>query len=473
MTALAKLWRTTAFRVTLVNLFVISLFAFLAFGNVAWNARRAVDNEIASTIDAEIAGLAEQYNQGGLPRLIDVVQRRASQPGASLYLITNFAGQKLAGNITALAAGALQRPGVVETFYQAADDADRPRGRALVRVIVLPNGFRVVVGRDVVDRDRLISATRNAFAWSLFIVAIVGGGAGLLITRRVLRRVDSMNHAAHRIMEGNVGERLPVVGSGDEFDRLAINLNSMLDRIGDLMTGLQHVSDNIAHDLKTPLTRLRNRAEEALRTAATPDDYRRAIESCIEESDNLIRIFNALLTIARLESGQGQAAATDFDAADVIRDVVELYEPIAEEAGVELLVEAPPSLPLRASRELVRQALANLIDNAIKYGKPEPASDAEAAATADTPRISVSAAPGGKGGVEFVVADHGSGIPEADRECVVLRFERLEAARTKSGFGLGLILAAAVAKLHHGELRLEDNRPGLKVRFIVPDAPGG
>jgi len=233
------------------------------------------------------------------------------------------------------------------------------------------------------------------------------------------------------------------------------------------------VSDNIAHDLKTPLTRLRNRAEEALRTAASPDDYRRAIESCIEESDNLIRIFNALLTIARLESGQGQAAATDFDAADVIRDVVELYEPIAEEAGVELLVEAPPSLPLRASRELVGQALANLIDNAIKYGKPEPAGDVEAAATVDTPRISVSAAPGGKGGVAFVVADHGSGIPEADRERVVLRFERLEAARTKSGFGLGLSLAAAVAKLHHGELRLEDNQPGLKVRFIVPDAPGG
>lgn len=464
MTALAKLWRTTAFRITLVNLFVISLFAFLAFGYVAWNARRAVDNEIASTIDAEINGLAEQYNQGGIRRLIDVVQRRASQPGASLYLITNFTGQKLAGNITALAAGALQRPGVIETLYQANDDAERARGRALVRVIVLANGFRIVVGRDVLDRDRLIGATRRAFAWSLFMVAILGGGAGLMITRRVLRRVDSMNDTAHRIMEGNVGERLPVIGSGDEFDRLAINLNSMLDRIGDLMTGLQHVSDNIAHDLKTPLTRLRNRAEEALRFASSPEDYRRAIESCIEESDNLIRIFNALLTIARLESGQSQGAMTDFDAAEVIRDVVELYEPIAEEAGVALAVDSPPSLPLRASRELVGQALANLIDNAIKYGGPET----EAGAA----RIAVSAAPGARGGVAFTVADHGPGIPEADRERVVLRFERLEAARTKSGFGLGLSLAAAVAKLHHGELKLEDNQPGLKVRFIVPDAPG-
>lgn len=463
MTALAKLWRSTAFRITLINLAVVSFFAFLAFGYLAWNARRTIDTEISSTIDAEITGLAEQYNQGGIRRLVAVVEQRASQPGASLYLITNFAGQKLAGNITSLAAGVLNRPGASEASYQATEEAERARGRALLRVYLLPNGFRLVVGRDVLDRDRLVRQTRRAFAWSVILMITLGGFAGLIVTRRVLKRVDAMSDATHRIMAGNVDERLPVIGSNDEFDRLAVNLNSMLDRIGDLMTGLQHVSDNIAHDLKTPLTRLRNRAEEALRTATKPEDYRRAMEGCIEESDNLIRVFNALLTIARLESGQPQGAAVEFNAADMIRDVAELYEPIAEEAGVDLSIDAPPALPLRASRELIGQALANLIDNAIKYGRRE--------SSQEQAKIAVSAQRLENGGVEFVVADRGCGIPEADRERVVKRFERLESARTKSGFGLGLSLAAAVAKMHHGEMKLEDNQPGLRVRFIVPDAP--
>lgn len=464
MTALAKLWRTTAFRITLINLAVVTLFAFVAFGYVAWNARRTIDNEIASTIEAEITGLAEQYNQGGIRRLAAIVEQRAAQPGASLYLITNFAGQKLAGNITSLAANVLERPGAAETTYRATEEAERPRGRALVRVFILPNGFRVVVGRDVLDRDRLVFATRRTFGWAIVLVVMLGGGAGLFITRRVLKRVDAMSDTANRIMAGNLGDRLPVTGADDEFDRLATNLNSMLDRIGDLMTGLQHVSDNIAHDLKTPLTRLRNRAEGALRIAGSPDDYRKALEGCIEESDNLIRVFNALLTIARLESGQAHAAMSEFNAADVIRDVAELYEPMAEEAGVALSIDAPDALPLRASRELVGQALANLVDNAIKYGGGEGATDQT---------IAVSARRLDGDGVEFTVADRGPGIPAEDRERVVKRFERLEAARTKSGFGLGLSLAAAVAKLHHGELTLGDNDPGLRVRFVVPEAPPG
>lgn len=263
-------------------------------------------------------------------------------------------------------------------------------------------------------------------------------------------------------MAGNIGQRLPGSGSGDEFDRLATHLNTMLDRIGELMTGLQHVSDNIAHDLKTPLTRLRNRAEGALRLASSPDDYRRALEGCIEESDNLIRVFNALLTIARLESGQSQGGMTEFDAAGVIRDVGELYDPIAEEAGAKLAIHAPDNLPLRGSRELVGQALANLIDNAIKYGAPDSAKGAG--------EIAVSAHRAA-GGVEFIVADRGPGVPESERERVVKRFERLESARTRSGFGLGLSLASAVAKLHHGSLVLEDNQPGLRVRLTIPDAP--
>ncbi|MET0606107.1 MAG: ATP-binding protein [Beijerinckiaceae bacterium] len=462
MTALGKLWRTTAFRVTLINLGVFVLFAIMAFGYFGWNARRIINNEIASTIDAEIKGLSEQYEQGGIRRLASAVEQRASQPGASLYLVTDFTGRRVAGNISALAPGVLDRPGSYETNYQATDEADRPRGRALVRVFVLQSGFRVVVGRDILERERLGAAARRTFAWTVMMIVVLGGLAGLLITKRVLRRVDAMTDATERIMAGNIGQRLPGSGSGDEFDRLATHLNTMLDRIGELMTGLQHVSDNIAHDLKTPLTRLRNRAEGALRLASSPDDYRRALEGCIEESDNLIRVFNALLTIARLESGQSQGGMTEFDAAGVIRDVGELYDPIAEEAGAKLAIHAPDNLPLRGSRELVGQALANLIDNAIKYGAPDSAKGAG--------EIAVSARRAA-GGVEFIVADRGPGVPESERERVVKRFERLESARTRSGFGLGLSLASAVAKLHHGSLVLEDNQPGLRVRLTIPDAP--
>jgi signal transduction histidine kinase len=293
-------------------------------------------------------------------------------------------------------------------------------------------------------------------------VVVLGILGGLFITRRVLRRVDAMTETTRIIMAGELSGRLPVAGTGDELDRLAENLNEMLERIEALMAGLKEVSDNIAHDLKTPLTRLHNRAEDALRMARGESDYREALERTLEESESLIRTFDALLMIARAEAGHARDNMAEFDAAEIARDVGELYEPVAEEKGITLKIEADQAAPVKGNRELVSQALANLIDNAIKYAGPDrPGANGEAA------QIVVRALNDGER-IFLSVDDRGPGIPAEDRSRVTERFVRLEQSRSKPGSGLGLSLTAAVARLHGGELKFEDNRPGLKSIIALP-----
>ncbi len=465
MTALGKLFRTTTFKLTLVYLTVFALFAAFLLGYFALNTRRLIDEQITDTVNAEITGLSEQYRLGGIRRLVIAVDSRARRPGSSLYLVTTFQGESLAGNVTALPPGTLDNAGWIETNYRRLDEsetADRGDHHALVRVFQLPGGFRLLVGRDLEERERLYHIVLAAGRWSVIIVIVLGLAGGLFVTRRVLRRVDAMTETSRTIMAGDLGERLPIAGTGDEIDRLAENLNIMLERIEALMNGLKEVSDNIAHDLKTPLTRLRNRAEQALRTSGSESEYRGSLEAIIEESDGLIATFNALLMIARAESGQARDNMTDFDAAEIAQDVGELYEPLAEEKGIVLTVEAPAPAPVKGNRELVSQALANLVDNAIKYTEPKPD-----AADGAKPTIVVQALNDGDR-VLLVVADNGPGILEADRGRVVERFVRLERSRSQPGSGLGLSLAAAVARLHGGELRLEDNQPGLKSIIALP-----
>lgn len=466
MTAFGKLIRTTAFRLTLVYLLLFALFAASLLGYFAWNTRRLINEQIATTVSAEIVELNELFAQRGLRGIVFSIENRALRPGANLYMIATPAGQSVAGNVAALEPGVMATNGWSETTYRRLDDPGSPNHRALVRVSELSSGFRLLVGRDLEERRRLFGIVVSAAQWSVLIVVVLGLGGGIFVARRVLRRIDAMTGTTRRIMAGDLSGRLPVGRSGDELDRLAENLNAMLERIEALMMGLKEVSDNIAHDLKTPLTRLRNRAEDALAKAGNEAEYRAALEGTIEESDGLIRTFNALLMIARAESGQARGNMDDFDAAEVAHGIQELYEPLAEDDGLTLQVKTTPA-PMHGNRELISQALANLVENAIKYGHPRPL---EPSAT-DHDKIVIEARRDGDR-VLLSVSDHGPGIPEADRKHAVERFVRLEASRTKPGSGLGLSLASAVATLHGGELILGDGDPGLRATLALPAANG-
>ena len=460
MTALGKLFRTTAFKLSMAYLVIFVLFASAILGYVAFNMRRLLDEQVSLTIEEDVKGLVTQFNSGGLRRLVAQIERRASQPGSSLYLVTTPTGETLAGTISGIDQEGLLDAGRYQLFYRVLEDGDVKPHRALVDTIVLPGGVRLLVGRDLSETDRFRGVIRSAIGWSILLVLVMAVAGGVFVARRVLGRIDAMTATTRSIMAGDFSGRLAVSGTNDELDRLAQNLNAMLDRIAELMAGLREVSDNIAHDLKTPLTRLRNSAEEALRTATDTEEYRLTLENVIDEADQLIRTFNALLMIARAESGNATEGMAAFDAADVARDVAELYEPLAEEAHVTMHVTLPEKLPLYGSRELIGQALANLLDNSIKYAARDE-SDPEKA------EISIGAVATGTG-IELSVSDNGPGIPEADRARVVERFVRLEGSRSRPGSGLGLSLASAVARLHGGTLRLEDHAPGLRVVLAIP-----
>ncbi len=463
MTAFGKLIRTTAFRLTLVYLFLFALFAASLLGYFAWNTWRMITEQITDTVNSELSELSNQFAKGGLRGLVAAVEGRALRPGANLYLVTTPQGQGVAGNVASLEPGVMDHPGWAETFYKRLEETDTKSHYALVKVSQLSGGFRILVGRDLEERRRLFGIVAKAAQWSVLIVVVLGLGGGIFVGRRVLRRIDAMTGTTQRIMAGDLSGRLPVGRSGDEIDRLAENLNAMLERIEALMAGLKEVSDNIAHDLKTPLTRLRNRAEEALAKSSNEGEYRAALERTIDESDGLIRTFNALLMIARAESGQARDNMTDFDAAEVAHGIHELYEPLAEDKGLTLEVAADPAT-IHGNRELISQALANLVENAIKYGQPvAPRPDGGV----KSPDILIEAHREGEN-VLLSVTDHGPGIPEADRERAVERFVRLEASRTQPGSGLGLSLASAVATLHGGDLRLADSQPGLRVTLVIP-----
>ena len=460
MTPFGRLFRTTAFKISLAYLVIASVGATVILINIGSNVNALIEEQVTQTVDADIIGLSEQYAEGGITRLVGIIDQRVKQPGAGLYLVTTHAGEPLVGNVSSLPTGALDKPGVVDTTYRVKGE----RRRALARVFALSGGFRLLVGHDLAEATALTPILWHALLSSLIWLTLVGTVGGLFVARRVLRRVDQINEAARRIVETDLSGRLPLAGSGDELDRLVINLNAMLDRIAELMTGMKEVSDNVAHDLKTPLTRLRSRAEQTLRMGKTADDYRDALEKVLEDSDSMIRIFNALLMIARAEAGAGREGMADFDVADVASDVGELYEPVAESLGVLLEGKIEPNLVVHGGRDLIGQALANLVDNALKYGVEAVEPDARTVVLSAERRGAT---------VQITVADRGEGILPPDRSRVTDRFVRLENSRSRPGTGLGLSLVAAVARLHNGELRLEDNNPGLRVVLSLPAARVG
>lgn len=457
-------FKTTAFKLTAIYMMVFIAFSVAAISYIFYTAGERLRVQLNDAIASEIAGLRGHYESRGIRGFLDHVENRSRQPGAPALLVTNFQGRSLTGNIPLLPPDFLSNDRTslhALPYDRTAPDGQVERTLAMVRIFDLPGGFNLVIGRDIGEREEFKRIISGFVTIALAALALLGFLSWYLVGRRVLRRIDNMSATSRKIVAGNLSERLLIEGSGDEFDRLASNVNDMLNRIESLMVGLKDVSDNIAHDLKTPLTRMRNRVESALSNETDDTELRAALEHTITESDQLIRTFDALLRIARVEAGSTISMDEDVDLNVLIEGVSELYEPVAEEADTKLDLEKNTSaVMMRVNLELVSQAVANLLDNAIKYagGIDEQGAKVSVAVNycADDAVITV--------------RDNGPGIAEKDYDQVTKRFTRLERSRTKPGSGLGLSLAAAVAKLHGGTLSFSDNKPGLVARLKLPIA---
>jgi signal transduction histidine kinase len=464
MSRFRVLFKSTAVRLSALYILLFAICAATLVFYVTAMSERLLTGQIRDAVAQEVTQVQRAYDAGGMNLLLRTMERRARQPGANLYLIAGPSGDILAGNVASVQPGVFEEQGwtSVPFMYQRYTDSGVVRHTAIANIFVLDNGLRVLIGRDLGEPERFRVLVRQALMIAL---AIMGLGAIIIwfgIGRNALRRIDRMSDAGKKIMAGDLSQRLPVAGSGDEFDRLSVSLNNMLERIEKLNEGLRQVSDNIAHDLKTPLTRLRNKAADAL-DIEDREVRRGALEGIISESDQLIRTFNALLMISRVEAGSVAAEMSPIELSAIVTDSAELYEPVADEAGMALTSEIEPGIEIQGNRELIGQAIFNLLDNAIKYS-----ADTEEAGSVS---VKLSRCPDG---ICLSVADHGPGVPLDRREDVVKRFVRLDESRSKPGTGLGLSLVEAIMELHGGTLELSDTepnnaeRPGLTVSMIFP-----
>lgn len=449
--------RTSAARIVAMYLAVFVASTGLVLGAVTWAALTLIDQQIDQTLDAEVRGLAEQYRIEGLGRLIEVVRARSGaprgrpgpNPGATpgmglggIYLLAAPDGVPIEGTLDAW-------PRAAEVTADGAIDAELADGRtARVRVYQLAGGFRLLVGRDLAERARFRELVTEASAWSMGLVLLLGLYGGWILARRSLARVDAMAQAARRIMAGDMEKRLPVAGSGDEYDRLADAVNAMLDEIARLMTASRLASDAMAHDLRGPLARARVSAEEAAAAIGHGDGEaaRAGLDEAVAEIDRVIQTFEALTTIARAESGAGRTAWAPVDLTALVAELAEIYELPFEDEGRPVTSVLDPDITRPGDRALLQRAVANLLENSLKHGAGPVA-------------IRLAAEANGAW-IVIRVEDRGAGVPVAERARVVERYARLDPARSRPGSGLGLALADAVARLHGGRLVLADTAPG-------------
>lgn len=467
MRRIYAIFNTTAARLSALYLALFAGCAILLVYYMTGSAARFMINETRSAVTDELQDLGRAYRAGGLRILVREIERRSRQPSANLYMVADSTGQILAGNVQALQPGVIDNAGWTrEPFVYArygdnvnvlSDPAHAPR--AIAQVIVFNNGMRLLVGRDLGEPQKFREIVRRALITALGVMAVGGFLIWFFVGRRALQRIDRVSEASARIVAGDLSGRLPVSPANDEFDRLSEALNAMIDRISRLNDGLRDVSDSIAHDLKTPLTRLRNRAESALAANASPEEYREVLTDMIGEADQLIKIFSALLLISRVEAGFSKQTLDEVDLAAIAGEIADLYEPLVEDAGMTLVNETDGPLMIAGKRELIGQAVTNVLDNAIKYG-----------VKADG-RILMASGRSEDGKTVFLaVTDEGPGVPEADRERVTGRFVRLDESRSKPGSGLGLSLVSAIMAMHGGSVSLKDGDPGLKVVLSFPAA---
>jgi signal transduction histidine kinase len=446
-----RLLRTASFRLAALYLLLFTASALVLGGAVFWIMRAALDGQARARIEAEIASLREEYQAGGLARLVAVVDARGRGAGALDYLVQDRDGRRLAGEIAPLG------PRLGWLRLDASEGGrDRPE-RVQALAVSLDGGLVLAVGDDSERIAEAEEAVLGAFAWVVGLTLLLGAGGGAWLSHLFLHRVDAIARTAEAIIGGDLTRRVPVRGTGDDLDRLAMTLNRMLDRIGALMDSLRQVSNDIAHDLRTPLSRLRQRLEEArMGPVRSVADYEQAIEAAITEAQGLLGTFSALLRIAQVEAGAQRAAFRQVDLSALAETVAEAFAPVAEDESHALSVEIAAGVTVQGDRELLTQMLVNLVENALRHTPPGS-------------RVRIVLGPDGlTGGPVLAIEDDGLGVPEDERERVLRRFYRRERSRTTPGSGLGLSLVAAVADLHGAHLTLDDAEPGLCVRIAFP-----
>jgi signal transduction histidine kinase len=449
-----RFFGTSTFRLAMLYAGLFSLSVVLLSAFLYWTTSIALERERQETVFAEAQALVERFRLLGPRGLGEAIRERIrpERVGDGIYLLADAELLPIAGNLANWPSKYDAEGGWYEFQVErrGPGDSDAVHGARAMH-IELAGNLHLLVGQDLEAEERLRAAVIRGGLWGIAGTLGLGLVVGLVMSRNLLGRIEAINRATARIRGGEVRHRMPVGGSGDEFDRLAANLNSMLDEIARLMGGIRAVTDNIAHDLRSPLSRLKNELEQAL--TAGEGDRRAAIERAVGEADGLIKTFNALLAIADAEAGTGQVERGPVALGRLLADVAELYQPLAEEQGLKLATVTEPEATVSGNRQLLFQAVANLLENAIKYASAG-------------------------GGVELrlengegpalVVADHGPGVPPERREAVQERFVRLDPARTTAGSGLGLPLVRAIARLHGASLELADNRPGLVARIRFP-----
>lgn len=440
-----RLLRTASFRLTALYVAIFAASAALLGATVFLTARSALEQQMTARIETDMASLEGEFREAGLDRLLALVLARGRGPVALDYLVQSPAGAHLAGEMPSVPGLA---PGwtTILTPSAAEDDGRPERSRALV--VDLGGGLLLAVGDDLGRIGEIEEAIATAFLWTVGLVAILGIGGGILLSRAFLTRVDAISRTAEAIIGGDLARRVPLRGTDDDLDRLAGTLNRMLDRIGTLMDSLRQVSTDVAHDLRTPLSRLYQRLEDARLHARSVPEFEAANAAALAEADALLETFAALLRIAQVEGASPRAGFGTVDLSALAAAVVDAYRPDAEEGGRTLIAAIAPSVTVQGDQELLTQALANLVENALRHTPPGT-------------RVTVSVQPGSS----LAIEDDGPGARPEDIPHLTDRFFRAERSRTDPGNGLGLSLVSAVADLHEAALTIEDGHPGLRVRL--------
>jgi signal transduction histidine kinase len=447
-----RILRTTSFRLTAFYTAVFAASVAIILGILYWATEGYAERQFDSSLATIVTDLTEDYPHDPPAEIAaDIDQSLKQDPhGPGFYLFQDRDGRRLGGNLPAVepVAGPMDL-----TFAGKGEGGSDQRLRGMGRI--LPDGAFILVAADRAPIDDLRELWLRGLGWGLLATALLGVGGGLLVSAGVLRRIDAINRICLKIMDGDLTQRLPGRNSGDEFDRLTDIVNAMLDRIEALMEGLRQVSTDIAHDLRTPLSRLRQRLEGALLKSRSAADYEQSVEHAIAEADRLLEIFNALLRIAQLEAGSRRHGFARCDLAALTGDIVDVFQATAEEEGRTIASRIDAPMEVTGDADLLAQLVANLIENALRH-------------TPRGARIDVQLSRRPDRRIELVVADDGPGIPEEQRERVFRRFYRLEQSRHTPGNGLGLSLVAATAQMHRATISLTDNHPGLRVTLLMP-----